>query len=214
MIAQPYLLFLGDAPDPLAAKVAQGIKDWNPAVAAGQLRLPGCKADMKLTDMTIDEAVAAGVKTLVIGVANRGGLISDTWKAVLKEALRKYSVVPVVTRVTKEEDVLGDYKIPKGTTIGLLLQSVHHREDLWPNPDKFDPTRFLEPNKVAPYTFLPFIDGPRNCLGQHLALLEGRVILAYLVKTFKFKTLTDREGEKHSLVVPIAPATHMRMLVE
>ena len=62
--------------------------------------------------------------------------------------------------------------------------------------------------------FLPFIDGPRNCLGQHLALLEGRVILAYLVKTFKFKTLTDREGEKHSLVVPIAPATHMRMLVE
>ncbi|SDW41986.1 Uncharacterized conserved protein, NAD-dependent epimerase/dehydratase family [Albimonas donghaensis] len=89
MIAQPYLLFLGDAPDPLAAKVAQGIKDWNPAVAAGQLRLPGCKADMKLTDMTIDEAVAAGVKTLVIGVANRGGLISDTWKAVLKEALEK-----------------------------------------------------------------------------------------------------------------------------
>lgn len=138
----------------------------------------------------------------------------DYTYAVLKEALRKYSVVPVVTRVTKEEDVLGDYKIPKGTTIGLLLQSVHHREDLWPNPDKFDPTRFLEPNKVAPYTFLPFIDGPRNCLGQHLALLEGRVILAYLVKTFKFKTLTDREGEKHSLVVPIAPATHMRMLVE
>ena len=89
MIAQPYLLFLGDAPDPLAAKVAQGIKDWNPAVAAGQLRLPGCKADMKLNDMTIDEAVAAGVKTLVIGVANRGGLISDTWKAVLKEALEK-----------------------------------------------------------------------------------------------------------------------------
>lgn len=89
MIAQPYLLFLGDAPDPLAAKVAQGIRDWNPDVAAGQFRLPGCKADMKLPDLTIDEAVAAGVKTLVIGVANRGGLISEPWKVVLKEALEK-----------------------------------------------------------------------------------------------------------------------------
>lgn len=137
----------------------------------------------------------------------------DYTYAVLKEALRKYSVVPVVTRVTKQDDELGDYKIPKGTTVGLLLQSVHHREDIWPDPDKFKPERFLEPNKVEPYTFLPFIDGPRNCLGQHLALLEGRVILAYLVKTFKFQTYTENEGEKHALVVPIAPATHMRMLV-
>ncbi len=89
MIAQPYLLFLGDAPDPLAAKVAQGIRDWNPEAAAGQLRLPGCKADMKLPEMTLDEAVAAGVKTLAIGVANRGGVISESWKAVLREALEK-----------------------------------------------------------------------------------------------------------------------------
>ncbi|MFO7853761.1 MAG: N-acetyltransferase DgcN [Paracoccaceae bacterium] len=89
MIAHPYLLFLGDAPDPLAAKVAQGIRDWRPEASVGQFRLPGCKADMKLPDMTIDEAVAAGAKTLVIGVANRGGVISDAWKAVLEEALIK-----------------------------------------------------------------------------------------------------------------------------
>jgi len=89
MIELPYLLFLGDAPDPLAAKVAQGIKDWNPDAAVGQFRLPGCNADMKLPDMTIDEAVEAGVKTLVIGVANRGGIISESWKVVLKEALEK-----------------------------------------------------------------------------------------------------------------------------
>ena len=87
MIATPYLLFLGDAPDPLAAKVAQGIRDWRPDYAIGQLRLQGCKADMRLPDMTIAEAVEAGVKTLVIGVANRGGIISESWKSVLKEAL-------------------------------------------------------------------------------------------------------------------------------
>ncbi|MEI2384794.1 N-acetyltransferase DgcN [Breoghania sp. JC706] len=87
MIETPYLLFLGDAPDPLAAKVAQGIRDWRPDHALGQLRLDGCKADMRLPDMTIAEAVAAGVKTLVIGVANRGGVISPSWKSVLLEAL-------------------------------------------------------------------------------------------------------------------------------
>ncbi len=86
-LAQPYLLFLGDAPDALAAKVAQGIKDWRPDASVGQLRLPGCNADMGLTEMTVTEAAAAGAKTLVIGVANRGGVISDAWKAVLIEAM-------------------------------------------------------------------------------------------------------------------------------
>ncbi|MEM6619302.1 MAG: DUF1611 domain-containing protein, partial [Pseudomonadota bacterium] len=87
MIPTPYLLFLGDAPDALAAKVAQGIKDWRPELALGQLRMGGCKADMGLTDMTVADAVAAGAKTLVIGVANRGGMISQAWKEVLIAAL-------------------------------------------------------------------------------------------------------------------------------
>ena len=87
MIQTPYLLFLGDAPDALAAKVAQGIKDWRPELAVGQLRLDGCNADMGLADMTIEEAVAKGARTLVIGVANRGGVISGNWLDVLKAAL-------------------------------------------------------------------------------------------------------------------------------
>ena len=87
MIQTPYLLFLGDAPDQLAAKVAQGIKDWRPDNAVGQYRMPGCGADLRITDMTLAEAKAAGAKTLVIGVANRGGIISAAWKAVLIEAL-------------------------------------------------------------------------------------------------------------------------------
>ncbi|GAB4266836.1 MAG: DUF1611 domain-containing protein [Pararhodobacter sp.] len=89
MIETPYLLFLGDAPDQLAAKVAQGIKDWRPEYAVGQLRLEGCKADMRIPDMTLAEAKAAGVKTVVIGVANRGGVISPAWKTVLVEALEE-----------------------------------------------------------------------------------------------------------------------------
>jgi uncharacterized NAD-dependent epimerase/dehydratase family protein len=88
MIEPPYLLFLGDAPDALAAKVAQGIRDWRPDLAIGQFRLAGCKADLGLPDMTPAEAATAGAKTLVIGVANRGGVISPAWISVLEEALR------------------------------------------------------------------------------------------------------------------------------
>ncbi|CAH0528768.1 N-acetyltransferase DgcN [Vibrio hippocampi] len=86
-LKQPYLLFLGDAADPLAAKVAQGIKTWRPNSCVGQLRLEGCNADVGLEDLTIDHAVQAGAKTLVIGVANRGGIISEQWISVLIEAL-------------------------------------------------------------------------------------------------------------------------------
>ncbi|WP_095590268.1 N-acetyltransferase DgcN [Actibacterium ureilyticum] len=89
MIETPYLLFLGDAPDPLAAKVAQGIKDWRPENAVGQFRMEGCKADLGLADMTLAEARAAGAKTLVVGVANRGGVIGPAWKKVLVAALEE-----------------------------------------------------------------------------------------------------------------------------
>uniref|UniRef100_UPI0040486665 DUF1611 domain-containing protein n=1 Tax=Yoonia sp. TaxID=2212373 RepID=UPI0040486665 len=88
MIQTPYLLFLGDAPDQLAAKVAQGIKDWRPENAVGQFRMPGCGADVGLADMTLQEAKDAGAKTLVIGVANRGGMISAAWKDILIDALK------------------------------------------------------------------------------------------------------------------------------
>ncbi len=89
MIETPYLLFLGDAPDPLSAKVAQGIRDWRPEFAVGQYRMDGCKADLDLPDMDLDQARAAGAKTLVIGVANRGGVISQAWKKVLVTALEE-----------------------------------------------------------------------------------------------------------------------------
>jgi len=86
-IRTPYLLFLGDAADPLAAKVARGICDWRPESAISQFRMQGCNADLGLEDMTIAQAVAAGAKTLVIGVANRGGVISSDWIEILRDAL-------------------------------------------------------------------------------------------------------------------------------
>jgi len=107
MIQTPYLLFLGDAPDALAAKVAQGIKDWRPENSVGQFRMEGCKADMNLQDMTLQEGLDAGAKTLVIGVANRGGFISDAWKTVLVEALEMgYDIASGLHNLLRDEDEL------------------------------------------------------------------------------------------------------------
>ena len=87
-IAAPYLMFLGDVPDQLAAKTAHGIVDWRRDWCVGQLRLPGCGADLSIPDMTIQEGVAAGAKTLLVGVVNAGGVMPDHWTAAIVEAIQ------------------------------------------------------------------------------------------------------------------------------
>ncbi|WP_226554582.1 N-acetyltransferase DgcN [Celeribacter naphthalenivorans] len=121
MIETPYLLFLGDAPDQLAAKVAQGIKDWRPEFALGQFRMEGCKADMKLPDMDLKAAKAAGAKTLVIGVANRGGVISQAWKKVLIDALEEgFDIASGLHNLLREEEDL----VAVAKTFGRTLHDV------------------------------------------------------------------------------------------
>lgn len=83
----PYVLFLGDAHDHLAAKTAAGIAQWRPQSCVGQIRLAGCQTSVGLSDMTIADAVTQGAKTLVVGVANRGGVISAAWLETLCAAL-------------------------------------------------------------------------------------------------------------------------------
>ena len=83
----PYLLFIGDAADQLAAKTAAGIAHWRPQISLGQFRLPGCRADLGIPDMTIEEAAAAGVKTLIVGTTTRGGVLGVGWEGPLVRAM-------------------------------------------------------------------------------------------------------------------------------
>merc|ERR1712196_595176 len=88
----------------------------------------------------------------------------------LKESLRLYSVVPVVTRKCLGDDYLGGEFVPKGTTVII------------------------------------FVQGARNCLCQYLALLEARVVMANLLRKFKFTSSRETNGAKHTKMIPIAPA--------
>jgi|TARA_R110002072_G_scaffold43877_4_gene123197 uncharacterized NAD-dependent epimerase/dehydratase family protein len=128
-IQHPYLLFLGDAPDQLAAKTAAGVAHWRPNWCLGQLRFGDCKANLGLTDLTLEAAYEAGARTLVLGVANRGGLISEAWMEVLEKALimgydiasglhNKLTEIPVLAELAKEH--------------GRLLVDVRHPTAVYP----------------------------------------------------------------------------------
>lgn len=88
MLKQPYLLFVGDARDKLAAKSAVGVLQWRPGLCVGQVRLEGCRADLGLPAMSVEEGAAAGARTLLIGVANAGGTIPGHWLSTFAAALR------------------------------------------------------------------------------------------------------------------------------
>jgi uncharacterized NAD-dependent epimerase/dehydratase family protein len=86
-IHKPYLLFLGDAADQLAVKTAQGILDWRRDWCLGQLRLPGCNADLHIPELSVKQAAEAGAQTLIVGAVNAGGVLPDRWTAVIVEAI-------------------------------------------------------------------------------------------------------------------------------
>jgi uncharacterized NAD-dependent epimerase/dehydratase family protein len=128
-IQAPYLLFLGDAADNLAAKVAQGIVHWRPDSCVGQYRLDDCQADCGLDDITIEQAVAAGAKTLVVGVANRGGVISERWISVLSQALEQgLDLAAGLHNRLADEPVLADL----ASKLGRTLHDVRHPTEQFP----------------------------------------------------------------------------------
>jgi uncharacterized NAD-dependent epimerase/dehydratase family protein len=119
----PYLLFLGDAPDQLAAKTAQGIAQWRPDWCLGQLRLAGCKADLGLPELTLQRAVAEGARTLIVGVANRGGVINEIWLPTLLEALdRGMDLASGLHRKLADVPALAD----RARMLGRSLFDVRH----------------------------------------------------------------------------------------
>jgi uncharacterized NAD-dependent epimerase/dehydratase family protein len=86
-IKSPYLIFLGDEPQETHAKTGIGIAHWRPELCAGQYRLPGSGVDLGLPEMTPAEAIRAGARTMIWGVAGVGGIIPEHWVATLFEAV-------------------------------------------------------------------------------------------------------------------------------
>ena len=136
--------------------------------------------------------------------------------AVLRETLRKHSVVPLVMRAATRDDVIPaaeagtarDVHVPKGCAIMVGIEAVHRRPDVWPEPEKFKPERFFDMDKVDPFAWIPFINGPRNCLGQHLSFLEMQIVLSLMFGRLDLSLAMDAKaaGTPHSYIIPTVPA--------
>ncbi|CAH1375252.1 unnamed protein product [Tenebrio molitor] len=107
---------------------------------------------------------------------------------VLKETHRKYPLTTFLNRETADSYTFEEtgLTLEKGTSILIPLVGLHYDPQYYPNPEKFDPERFSDENKgdLIPYTFMPFGEGPRVCIGERFAQLVSKLALAYVIKDF------------------------------
>jgi cytochrome P450 family 3 subfamily A len=118
---------------------------------------------------------------------------------VINETLRMYPPVIRFDRVASEDYQLGNYHIPKGSLINVPVYPIHHDPNIWPEPEKFIPERFLPDEKAKrhPMSFLPFGDGPRNCIGMRFALLEAKLAIAKALRVVEFQRCEKTEVPLH-----------------
>jgi cytochrome P450 family 135 len=113
--------------------------------------------------------------------------------AVAKETLRLRPVLPVVARRLAEPVTIGGRDLPAGADVAPCIYLVHHREDVYPEPDAFRPERFVGV-KPGTYTWLPFGGGIRRCIGASFALFEMQVVLGTLLRSVELRA-TDPASE-------------------
>ena len=117
----------------------------------------------------------------------------------IKESLRLYPSVYFISRILGEDlRLTNGYLLPKSTDVFIHIYDVHRNPDVYPDPERFDPDRFLPENcqNRHPYAYLPFSAGPRNCIGQKFAILELKAALCAILSNFVLEPIDTQENIK------------------
>ncbi|MEW5929251.1 MAG: cytochrome P450 [Gemmatimonadota bacterium] len=116
-------------------------------------------------------------------------------RAVFDEALRLYPPAWALPREAAADDVVGGFRIPAGSLLVVCAWVTHRRPDLWAEPERFRPERFLDGGEggIVPFSYYPFGAGARQCIGTHFALMEAQVVLATLARRFRLAPVSGRE---------------------
>jgi cytochrome P450 family 6 len=126
---------------------------------------------------------------------------------VINESLRKYPPIPSQARkCTKEYEIPGTkLVIPKGTVLEIPTFSIHRDPEHWPEPDKFEPERFTPEEVKArnPLAFMPFGEGPRNCIGMRFAQMQSKLAIVKIIQNYELSP-SDKTTNPISFV-PNAP---------
>ena len=133
--------------------------------------------------------------------------------AVVSETLRLNPVVVFVSRQLKEPFELMGYQLEAGTVLFPSIYLTHQREDIYPEPKKFKPERFLT-RQFSPYEFLPFGGGNRRCLGYAFALFEMKLVLATILSHVELELLDNRPLQSARRGFTFTPAGGVKMRVK
>lgn len=133
---------------------------------------------------------------------------------VLKEAMRLFPPAPAIGREAAREVVIGGHRIPAGTTVIISPYALHRRTDTFPDPERFDPDRWTPENeaRLPRHAYLPFGGGPRICIGNHFALMEGHIVLATLAQRVNFE-LVKRQRIVPEPLITLRPRYGIQMNV-
>ncbi|GAV06315.1 hypothetical protein RvY_16329 [Ramazzottius varieornatus] len=105
----------------------------------------------------------------------------------INETLRMHPPATRTERECREEWTYANLRLDKGTIISIPIYAIQHDPEYWPEPDRFNPDRFSEENKhkIVPFTFLPFGQGPRNCVGMRFAIYEIKMVIVSILKRYR-----------------------------
>ncbi|KAF0312472.1 putative cytochrome P450 6a13 [Amphibalanus amphitrite] len=149
----------------------------------------------------IDEVLKSDKDSITFDKVNSG---MPYLECVLTETLRMYPLMQLTRCSTRDYPIPGtDAVLPANSIVYMMPYSMQHDADLYPNPESFDPERFLSNNKEArnSYTYLPFGQGPRNCIGMRFALLQAKVALVALLRKYSLVT-GPKSGEMEPVLDP------------
>lgn len=123
-------------------------------------------------------------------------------RMVLQEAMRLYPPAWAISRQPIEDDEVGGYRIPAGTTVLISPYVTHRNPRYWESPEVFDPERFLlERSAGRPeFAYLPFGGGPRKCIGDHFAMTEGVLVLATIAQRYRLLPVPEHPVEPRPLL--------------
>ncbi len=135
---------------------------------------------------------------------------------VINESLRIRPPVWLMSRMPDKDDEVGGYKIPAGSQILISSFVSHHHTDFWPNPEGFDPERWL-PEQVAQrpkQAWFPFSGGPHQCIGGYFGLMEMQIVIARILQRYELELVPGHRvepnpaitlGFKHGLLMTLKP---------
>jgi len=133
--------------------------------------------------------------------------------AVIKEAARLTPVATQVMRRLKVPMRIGGWDLPAGVNVSAAIYVAHHRADLWPEPERFDPDRFVG-TRPSPYTFFPFGGGERRCLGMAFATYEMKVVLGHVLSRTCLRVAPGYRMRPMLRAITVAPSAGMPVVLD